>query len=188
MNTQPFILFCAAVICMAACPPCATAQDNKTSNQSRTSIKAGAGSSGSILGARKAEAKKADDAKKAAAKPTPSPAKPAKPADAAKSGTASPQAPEKKPDNAGKPAANKGKPGAAAKAGPSTTGQVKKVTRGLLDSVRPQRITSYDEDEMRTMPGVIILNSRRYKPEKSLIERQSSAALGASSDELPATQ
>ena len=185
MITRTIILFCAVAMCMEGWTSAAMAQDKKSSTKSSTSIKAGAGSSGSILGARKADAKKTTEEKKPAAKPTPSPAKPAKPADTAKSGTASAQAPAT-PGKA--PANNKGKPGAAAKAGPSTTGQVKKVTRGLLDSVRPQRITSYDEDEMRTMPGVIILNSRRYKPEKSLIERQSSAALGSSSDAAPATR
>ncbi len=181
-------LLCAVVICMSTWATTAFAQDNKTSSKSSTSIKTGVGSSGSILGMRKAEAKKATDDKKAAVKPTPSPAKPAKPADGAKSGTASAQTPPKPPTTPDKAPPNKGKPGAAAKAGPSTTGQVKKVTRGLLDSVRPQRVASYDENEMRAMPGIIILNSRKYKSEKSLLERQSSAAVESGSDAAPASR
>jgi hypothetical protein len=179
-------LLCAVVICMSTWATPAFAQDKNDSNKSRQSTKSSPGSSGSILGMRKAETKKASDDKKPAVKPTPSPAKPA---EAAKSGTASAQKPGTPPTTPGKaPANNKGKPGAAAKAGPSTTGQVKKVTRGLLDSVRPQRVTAYDEDEMRAMPGVIILNSRKYKSEKSLLERQSSAAIESSSDAAPASR
>lgn len=65
----------------------------------------------------------------------------------------------------GSPAA--AKPGTAAGSGaaanaPVSTGHVKEVTRGFIESIRTRKV-EYDENEMRQNPGVIILNPRKYK-------------------------
>lgn len=131
--------------------------------------------SGSILRSRKAT-----PTPKPAAKKSDQQAKPASPAKKpqAQSGAVSPRTTANNRPTTGT-AGRQGQPQgrqAAAKAGgsPTTTGQVKQVTPGLLDSVRPQRVVMYDEAELAARPGVIILNERRFETEKSLIERDGS--------------
>lgn len=132
--------------------------------------------SGSILRSRKAT----PTPKPAEKKPEQDKAKQAAPAKKpqAQSGAVSPRTnANNRPTTgtAGRPGQPQGRQ-AAAKAGgsPTTTGQVKQVTPGLLDSVRPQRVVMYDEAELAARPGVIILNERRFETEKSLIERDGS--------------
>lgn len=70
-------------------------------------------------------------------------------------------------------AASRGGGQAAASNTAQSTGQVKEVTKAFLEAIRTQKV-DYDEQEMAESPGVLILNSRKYKPEKSKLERESS--------------
>lgn len=132
--------------------------------------------SGSILRSRKAT----PTPKPAEKKPAQPQAKPAGDAKKpqAQSGAVSPRTnANNRPTTgtAGRPGQPQGRQAAAKTGGgPTSTGQVKQVTPGLLDSVRPQRVVMYDEAELAARPGVIILNERRFETEKSLIERDGS--------------
>jgi hypothetical protein len=49
------------------------------------------------------------------------------------------------------------------------------VTKALVEALRTQKV-DFDEDEASARPGVIILNPRKYRPERSFIEREKAAS------------
>lgn len=72
----------------------------------------------------------------------------------------------------GSRAASKPAAGQASSASAGTVGQLKEVTRAMVESVKT-RTVEFDEEELRQNPSVIILNERKYKPESSRVERES---------------
>ncbi len=80
------------------------------------------------------------------------------------------------------------KPGAPSKPGgapgATTTGQIKEVTKGLLDSVRTRRV-NFDSEAMAKKPGVVILNPRKLQPQQSRLERESAKTAPAESIARP---
>jgi hypothetical protein len=54
---------------------------------------------------------------------------------------------------------------------PGSTGQLKEVTEAMVQSVKSRKV-DYDERELAEDPSIIILNSRKFTPEPSRIERE----------------
>ena len=54
----------------------------------------------------------------------------------------------------------------------ASKGQLKMVDQAMIEVLRTRKV-DYDEDKMGASPTVIVLNSKRIKPDKSLIERES---------------
>ncbi|MBX7247054.1 MAG: hypothetical protein K1X53_16265 [Candidatus Sumerlaeaceae bacterium] len=118
---------------------------------------------------------RATPAPKKTGTPTPTPA-PGAAAPAGKPGARTPNPSQKIVSKSGGTTGTLGsrRPGGSGANAPTGIGNVKLVTKGLVESVKTQKL-DYNEDDMADNPNVIILNSRKFKPEESLIERQETA-------------
>lgn len=103
-----------------------------------------------------------------APKPTPTPA-------AAPGGAPAQQPGGTDAQTTGPGGAKKVRPAGPPQAGaPATKGQVKEVSRAMIDASRTRKV-EYDEAEWAAQPGVVILNSRKLGQGESALQRQQSA-------------
>jgi hypothetical protein len=63
------------------------------------------------------------------------------------------------------------KTGGAPANAPANAGQVKEVTKGMIEAIRTRKV-EYNEEEMASQPGVVILNPRKIRPGAPAILRK----------------
>ena len=77
-------------------------------------------------------------------------------------------------------------PGGALSNAPGATGQVKEVTKGMVEALRTNKV-DFDEETVTDEDCVILLNPRKLRPEASKLEREhkSSTAGGSAAIAQP---